>query len=356
MPTEQDIQSNLERLTGQTTASSEGIPGVTVVEVDGTQSEMSPETVAAYGLGMSQQYMSRNGPIQSQHVRRRTVMTKAQYEEQKMNEKMGYPSNLDEAGRVKQLESDMAGMQQGIQAILSRLSGGTTVFPPQTNSPTPQNPSLIPSSPVLSPQLRLVQQSVPQMSQGEAPTPSQSGSDDSTSTGKRLVKLSNGKVVEIPATQPSPLPTPPRGNLSVGPEESMALVEPTSDEDFSDLWVEETPVPEFKNDPKLERLAFMVAEASTFLRNRDPHLFFRRVLPRTVSRQVGFSAWPKVLQERFNVHFRTLLTDPVFLRGQVATALSFEFGHGLSPQKVAELISLSAGFMAFSLAGAEVNS
>jgi hypothetical protein len=339
MPSEQDIQSELQRLTGQS-ESDESFqnPQILVVDVDGNQSQMdvNPEAIASMGVGMSQAYMSRNGPTQPHHRRPRVTMTKAQLEEQKMNEAQGLPSNLDEASRVVELEAKLARME-------ALLSGGTRPAPPPVQSPPILNPSPIPLSPdIRNPQT--LPESVMSLQPPPIPgplVPSLNDSESSTALKRRVVKLSNGQTMEV-------------APVSMGPTVEQELVEQPGEVSTEDLWVEE-PEP-IKNDPKVEKLAWMIGEVVKFLRDRDPLLFFRRVLPKTVSRQVGYSAWPKGLQERFCVHFKTLLTDPVFIKSQVATALSFEFGHGLSPRKIAELIVLSAGFMAYSLSGAELNS
>jgi len=334
-------------LTGQSGEGEEfHSPQVLVVDVDGNQSQMdvNSEAIASMGVGMSQAYMARNGPTLPHHRRPLVQMTKQQLEEQKMNEASGYPSNLDEASRVKSLEEKLARME-------ALLSGGTKpapqpvfVEPCQQANPTPSFPTQelerytdVPGTPV--PRKQTV---IP-----EVQTQSPNDSESSTAPKRRVVTLSNGQTMEVGPVSMGPaddLPTFDPSLMIEQPEES-AMVE--------DLWVEE-PEP-IKNDPKLEKLAWVIGEVVKFLRDRDPLLFFRRVLPKTVSRQVGFSAWPKGLQERFCVHFKTLLTDPVFIKSQVATALSFEFGHGLSPRKIAELIVLSAGFMSYSLSGAEVN-
>lgn len=437
MPTEQDIQSDLQRLTGQTGTGEEfHNPSVMVVDVDGGQSQMevNPEVIASMGVGMSQAYMAKNGPIQPIHRRKRVTMTKVQLEEQKMNEAQGLPSNSDEASRVKDLENKVAGIEQGVGQILAHLrslpiseqlgervssvrvssrpmNGGTNAARPQVQSPPTSSPSPILSSPEWSlpqPQKGPIVPFVPETQ--EALNPSLNDSESSTAPRihrqrpaetlankqlgeflqvvkenpdvdmndfvkmtpelvnelsntqplkRRTVKMSDGRTMEVGG----PNQVIPQGgqNLGLGPGpvddlpafDPKLMIEQPEETVADDLWVEE-PEP-IKNDPRVEKLAFMVGEVVKFLRDRDPLLFFRRVLPKTVGRQVGFSAWPKDLQVRFCVHFKTLLTDPVFIKSQVATALSFEFGHGLSFRKVAELITLSAGFMSYSLSGAEVN-
>jgi len=364
MDLESDIQSGLERMTGQPTAQG---PEVMVVEVDSNQGVMSPDMIAAQGLGMAQQYMASNGPTTPNHLRKRVVMTKAQLEEQKMNEKSGYPSNLEEASKVKNLESKVEGIEQGIQAILRQMSGGTPVGPPPECSPPTPTPKSTPSCPVSDTQPDLATQPSP-ASPGVSvtsqyfqtipgpPSPSPTDSGDSTSPRKRRVKLSNGRTVEMSGpvqpsdpTMPSPEIPPTTRNLSLGP---LEVEEPQVPKDDSDLWVEESNVP-FQNDPKLEKLALLVRGVSKILQTRDPLTFFRRALPKVLHRQMGFSAWPESLRTRFTRHFVTLLSDPVFVKTQVSMVLSFEFGYGIGHQKVAELVVLTAGFMALSLAGAE---
>ena len=274
-------------------------------------------------------------------------MTKKQLEEQKMNEREGLPSNLDEASRVKDLEAKLARLE-------ALLSGGTKPGPQPVQSPPIQNPNPTPLYPVVTEEVLNREvggfiQKYPNGTTLDQVAQSPNDSENSTAPKRRVVKLSNGQTMEVG----SPIP------VSMGPADDLPAFDPglrieqPEEATVEDLWIEE-PEP-VKNDPKLEKLAWVIGEVVKFLRDRDPLLFFRRVLPKTVSRQVGFSSWPKDLQGRFCGHFKTLLTDPVFIKSQVATALSFEFGHGLSPRKIAELIVLSAGFMAYSLSGAEVN-
>jgi len=113
---------------------------------NGEEMEVSPDMAAAEGMSFSQQYMAGNGPIRPLHIGQAKTMTKRQLEEQKMNEAQGYPSNLDEAEKVKELESKVTEMSQGISAILSHLQGNPPTAP--QNSPSPSEGMLFPASTV----------------------------------------------------------------------------------------------------------------------------------------------------------------------------------------------------------------
>jgi hypothetical protein len=185
-------------------------------------------------------------------------------------------------------------------------------------------------------------------------------------TRNRTVRLSDGRVVLVPNVRNNPVHAEQvAGRMGMGPVNDPPLVtfgqlsiaQPDDVIENPDLWAPEVTVPEpVKNDPKLERLMLMIGRVHKFLRDRDPHLFFRRVLPNVIHRQTAYSAWPKPLRDKFDQHFKTLLSDPVFIKGQVQTALSFEFGHGIAEQRIAELAIVCAGFLAYSLAGVEVQS
>ena len=364
MPTDEEIQTQLESLSGQA--------NMMVVGDGATSQEINPDMVVAEGMNFSFQDMMKNGPTQPRRSRHQPVMTKNQLEEQKMNERAGYPSNLDEAEKVKKLEVDVQHIQAGIQQILLAMSGGIQPTPPQPSFPPVLKLHPTPTSPVLDPDpvgnFQEPNTGLGFVGMSEQQPRSPTVSELSTPLVQKTVRLSNGRVMQVGQNPTAAARNLAQTNLSMGPTDNptdslpafdptLMIEQPDTSRENGDLWVEEPPEPiPFKNDPKMEKLELTISRVTKFLNTRDPHLFFRRVLPKCVNRQVGYSAWPPKLKAQFDSHFKTLLSDPVFIRGQVATALSFEFGYGLSEQKIGELLVLSAGFLAFSLAGVETSS
>lgn len=288
----------------------------------------SLEAQAAQALALSQQSMLRtNGPVQPRHIRRQVTITPAQLAEVKMNEKQGLPSNLEEASRVKQLEGQMS----RIELLLSHLVGQPA--PQQTPDPQyvpePEHqlfPGHVAQSPSNDPELS-------NSSSGLSPSP------------KRQVRLSNGTVVNAPS-----LPSAPTTNRMIPPMslgEGETLVETEADPFEGG---EDVPVA-VQNDPQAEQIANLVGMVRQCLMTKDPHKRFRQVLPNLIGRHAGYSGWGKATQVQFDERFSQTLSDPVFLKNIVVKVLDMECGHGLSPQKVADLATLCAGFVSFALAG-----
>lgn len=297
---EADLQASIQRMTG--------LP--TEVPAYGSQTELPPEVMAAMGLARAEQYMAANGPTRPIHFSEKKVITKAQLEEQKMNEAAGYPSNLEEASRVKALEKQLGEMHE----MLARLSGGT--------QPSPPAPVQLQQRPDV--------QSIPSFQVAEPPQPT---SSNASFPSKRVVTLSNGKTVEVAAK------TPPM----------TQLIEPPGIVDGEDLW---TPDPEPivpVVDPKADRLATLVTEVTVWLQRKDPLIFWRNSLKKIVSRHVSYESWPENLRQRFIERFRQTVLDPIFVRATCEKVLACEFGYALSPEKVASQVVLCAGFVAYAL-------
>lgn len=321
------IQGNLAQMTGLATQNH-------------NEQELSPEEAVAMGQVMTQQYMAKNGfmtteGVRPQHVRRQKVMTKGQYKEQMMNEEQGYPSNLDEASKVKDLENKVSGIESGISQILNRLSGGTNNVPPRVETFGTLQQVPTPTSPAYEPVYQ---------------TPTQSPDYGKPLATSRRV-LPSGRVIEVPKQQIDLAPVPA---LSMGITGSSAdlLEDPAEIVEDDSMWVEDAPVREVPRvDPKLERLANMVTEVSQWLRQKDALTFWKRTLPKIVSRHISYNGWPRHLQAQFEGQFKNILLDPVFLRNICSKVIGCEYGHALSVQKVAEFAVLIAGHMAFALAG-----
>lgn len=273
--------------------------------------EVTPDAVAAEAMAFSQRYMAANGPAQPRHLRKQVTMTKAQLEEQKMNEAQGYPSNLSEANRMKSLENQMT----AIQGMLSQLADQRSAQP----IPVQQQQSAVPtqSSPA------------PALVASSAPSP------------KRSVRLSNGQVKELPDREPQSDSTT---NFP------MSLGETPSD-GGEDLWGEGVTVEDVVNDPNAEKVATMCQMVREYLLKKDSLTFFRRANSQIISRHAGYQGWGPQLKAQFTQRFKETLTDPVFLKNIVEKVLSMEMGYALAPQKVAEMAVMAAGWISFALAG-----
>ncbi len=96
---------------------------IPIVDQRGHKQMVDPGVVAAEGMALAHHYMASNGPTQPRHIGKARTMTKGQLKEQRMNEETGYPSNLEEAEKVKSLEGKVANIETGISQILSHLRG-----------------------------------------------------------------------------------------------------------------------------------------------------------------------------------------------------------------------------------------
>jgi hypothetical protein len=293
--------------------------------------EMLADQVAAESLSMAENYMASNGPATARRGFQE-VMTKAQLEQQKVNESMGYPSNLSEASRLQALEKEVGGIKSGIGAILDKLNGGTNVpVQPQLSAPTALA-SL--AQPVPVPSLRKVVRPQPQGPTLVAPPMTQTYAD------QELLPTN----CETSTCEPIPSETT-----------SLELLEAEPQLSSEDMWFD--PVPELpKANPTVERLATLMPSVVSYIKGRNCRAYFFNSTRRAITRHFEFEAWPIPMRDAFLRSFNTLLSDPIFLKTQVLGVLRFSQGFAMSIEKVAQMVIMSAGWMAFSLAAAECNS
>lgn len=136
--------------------------------------------------------------------------------------------------------------------------------------------------------------------------------------------------------------------LSLGEQEGLTE-QPESDP--FEVVEEEAPEVSPVRNARAEKIADLVSMVRQCLASKDPHKRFRQVLPNLIGRHAGYSGWGKATKVQFDERFAQTLNDPVFLKNIVEKILDMEMGHGLSPQKAADLATLCAGFVAFALAG-----
>jgi hypothetical protein len=321
------------------------------VPSQGEMVEMDPTALAAEGIAFAGNYMAKNGPIQPIHRLRdrargldENKMTKAQLEEQKMNEAQGYPSNLDEAAKVKELEGKVSNIEAGIGAILQHLQGGqsspaSTQPPAETGgnpvslavSPTPpQPPTVTPPSPSL-------------IEEPESPE------QESKQPKLREVTLRDGRKVTLP---PAPSLGPATEHTAPPQQEEEIVEEPDAVEDDWDEQIVVVPEPEApKADPKVEKVMHLVQEVNEFLQANDSHRFFVRHLGRHVHRHVGYHGWPQAMQGEFDARFKGFLSDPQFVSSICRKVIDMDMGHALGVKHVVSLLCATAGFTAFALIG-----
>lgn len=334
---------------------------IAVQDQSGEMVEMDPSALAAEGLGYAYRDMVVNGPTRPLHSQRdlergldQNKMTKAQLKEQKMNEEEGYPSNLDEARKVKDLERKVQNIETGIGQILSHLSGQSSQARTPPSGPTggtPASPAEVPT-----------QTPVPSatVSPPSPPLTGSSGSNEPANRQPQLrqVTLSDGRTVSVPQTSPPAMSLGPVAD-ALPPEtpEVVAWAGPTS-EDGVDDWDDDPiavvpePEPEApKADPKLARVQQLVQDVNGFMQTNDVHRYWRRHVGQKVHRHVGYAGWPTKLQTEFDVRFKGFLQDPQFVTSVCRKVIDMELGHALGAKWVAGFLVLTAGFTAFTLCG-----
>lgn len=322
---------------------------------DGQIIDASPEQLAAEGLAFAYRDMGKNHPIRPLHSAAdlergldENKMTRAQLEEQKMNEKAGYPSNLDEAQKVKELEGKVANIENGIGTILQHLQNGQS-SPASVPQPVVTGGSQV--SPVVNP----TQMPGPSATVIPPSPPStdfvESSEPENRQPQQRQVTLSDGRKISVPQTSSRAMGLGPASDPA--PVQQDEEVVNALEDDWADEPVAEAapPIEPPAPDPKLEQTQQLVQEVVTFMQANDVHRFWRRHLARNVHRHVGYSGWPKPLQEEFDKRFQGFLNDPQFITTICRKIVSMEFGPALGVKWVCSFITAAAGFTAFTLCG-----
>lgn len=360
--------------------------------------DCTPEMVVAEGMAFAHRDMMNNGPLQPTHRPRGATMTRGQLEEQKMNEKQGYPSNLDEASKVKELEANVGELGINIVAInrnigqlgsmMQQLLAAQTPQaqpsgPPVPTSPgvptspapttSPLAPSILPlpvEAPVSyptqtsgppSPPSRLVYvgEAVPMPPTTAAPAAESPSTPPIPTTRPALTDqdiLDVGRAIAPPGSPVVPILPSASGPLGMGPaptdvvEDEPIAEFPKAEEGWEDsenlmeAAAEEIP-PE---DPMANAIQNLVQGVFEWMPAHDPHRFFRRHIV-GLNRHFGYASWPQELKAEFDERFKSMLTDPVFVGSICKKILSLQMGHGIAPKTAAGLIAAAAGFMSFSL-------
>lgn len=326
-------------------------PGAPIMLTDqtGETVEMDPEAIAAEGLGYAYRDMAKNGPIRPTHIGRAKTMSKQQLAEQIENEQAGYPSNLDEAQKVKDLESKVQNIESGIGRILSHLSGQSSPASTPSSVSTGGNQVYPEGSPdPVETQAAIASQRNPASTGSSESTP-----PESRQPKLRQVTLKDGRKISLP--QPSP-PAMSLGPIAEAvPPEKHEMVGADGVDDWDDespvVAVAESDLKEAVPDPKLARTQQLVQDVNDFMRANDVHRFWRRHLGQKVHRHVGYAGWPKAIQMEFDTRFKGFLSDPQFVTSVCRKVMDMEMGHALGAKWVAGLLVVTAGFTAWALCG-----
>ncbi len=339
---------------------------IPIVDRGGQEQMVDPSVMAAEGMAYAGQYMASNGPIQASHSLESqergldgSKMTKAQLREQRMNEDQGYPSNLDEAEKVKSLESKIQGLDAKLDAIVAAVQAPRTsrvqddpssLASPESNEPTGGNP-VFPAEPrTLGPLATALQ-----------PSPNSTVSSESKELENkqpklRQVTLKDGRKISVPVA------TSPATPMSVGPATDQPRP-PTQleEENLSpgDNWDDPVAVvpkaePEAPPDIISQRLGQtqqLVQDVNAFIQTHDVHRFWRRHLSQNIHRHVGYNGWPKELQTEFDNRFKGFLQDPQFVTSVCRKVIDMELGHALGVKWVVSFLVATAGFTSFALCG-----
>ncbi len=328
---------------------------ITVPDQYGEMIEMDPMALAAEGMAFAQSHMARNGPTRPNHIGRAKTMTKRQLKEQQMNEQEGYPSNLDEADKTKELEGRVAGIETGINQILSHLSGQSSpAIEPQSGS-TGGNPVSPVGNPTPTP---APSETVSPLS---PPLTGSSGSSepDNRQPKLRQVTLRDGRKVSVPQNSSPAMNLGPATETTQPPsqvEEEALQVGDDWDDPIAVVPEPEQDGP--SSDPERDakaiqvvKVQILVEQVNQFMQANDVHRFWRRHLGQKVHRHIGYSGWPTKLQKEFDGRFETFLKDPQFVSSVCKKVVSMEMGHALGAKIVTSFLVSTAGFVAFAMSG-----
>lgn len=325
---------------------------IQVKDQSGQMVEVDPDMMAAEGMRFAAKYMAKNGPARPIHLGRATTMTKAQLEQQIENEKQGYPSNMEEAGKIQELESKMEEMSVGIGQILSRLSGQSSPEKLEQSVQTGGSPASLAGVLIVTPDRSgtVIQPSPPSIVSSESSEP------ESRQPKLRQVTLKSGRVISVPQTSNQAMnlgPATDQESPTTRVEEALESAGDLSGDEWDDDPIAVVPEQEKLPvaDPKVKQVMQLVQDVNQFLQANDVHRFWRRTLSANMHRHVGYSGWPKGLQVEFDKRFQGFLSDPTFVSATCRKMIGMEMGYALGVKKAASFLVAVAGYTAFALCG-----
>lgn len=310
------------------------------IQIEGETMEVSVEAASAQGMGLSQQYMARNGGLRPNYKAQKLVtITKAQLKEQQMNEEAGYPSSLNETEKVKAMEVKVEEMGKGIEAILAHLSNQSVSVATPSSEPMeatlllpdvkPVTETILPSSP-----LRPLQ-------------------TDSTESSVRQVTLNDGRTIKIPNLNLGPATSGDNPNfVDESAPDVVQVPEESNWDDHDD--VVSTIAPQWKdeeeNDPRAERVQTLVQNVYEFMRAGDCHRYFRRHIT-AIHRHLTYDSWKPDFKTEFDKRFKGFLDDTTFVTNLCGKIIDMELGHIIGAKQATSMIVITAGFTSFALCG-----
>jgi hypothetical protein len=298
------------------------------------------------GLSRTMQYMAQNGPVRPIQRRRANVMTKQQLEEQKMNEAAGLPSNLEEAGRVVALESQVSQINDNINkltGVMTQLIQSQRYAPPLTPPVKPVAEPLDSSAPngTLAAVLN------PPTPQPPVPPTVQTTLDPQTHV---YVPDSSPKETLPPVSQETAPPTP---SMSMGPIGTAAplIEEPDSSpglEQFELVEEETSPVDPIET-KRLERQQILTDQVTNWLSQKDPHKFWRQFVAGACNKNLSYNTWPEEMKSSFDERFLATIKDPQILATICGRITKMQNGHLVAPHVAGAFVTVMVGFLSFAL-------
>lgn len=315
--------------------------GVESVEID----EVS------HGLAQTVQYMARNGPTRPTQRARAKVMTRQQLEEQKMNESAGLPSNLDEATRVLNLESQVSQINENLgklASVMTQLVQGQPAAPPPTPQARPvveQRPLLINRAPnplpTCPPPAPVTAQTTPVPEVPESPP-------------------ATSPPASQPQVSPGTVPDPHLDRFEVIQEEESGESEPssfrtmlesgdTNASDFTTNLIKEEPAIDPAEEKFLERQQILADQVTGWLKSKDSNKFWRQFIAGACNKNLSYNTWPVKMQVQFDQRFNQMIADGSFIATLCGRVLKFQNGHLVAPHVMGAFVVATAGFLSFAL-------
>lgn len=91
----------------------------------------------------------------------------------------------------------------------------------------------------------------------------------------------------------------------------------------------------------------LVGQVEQWLKEKDPHQFFRRFIAGTCNKNLSYNEWPEDMQKHFNTCFRNILSDRPYLSTICRSILRMRMGHIVAPHIAAAFVVVLAGMQAF---------
>jgi hypothetical protein len=360
-------------LTSPTQASPVDLSQSTVAMAESIQSD--EVEIATSSLAQAYQYMEANGPVRPVQNQRRKVMTKAQLEEQKMNEGDGYPSNIGDATRVRSLEAQVANINSNIEKLANIMGQAVQGNRGQRPTPPVQRDPLYPEQQRQGQTSRSVSRGMgptdplmgpPTPPPEEPPFPGHTVQTFTTGDGNVTYPpppVSIGPVGSAPSTPPDDVVAQPGSPTDIMTQQVAELmknqvVDETSGylapvdgvDDPSGQIREIVDKEAVINQESIEKHQILTEQVQEWLKTKDPYKFFRRFLAGTCNKNLSLDTWPHPLVAAFTTRFYPMLQDHVFVSTICQRIKTFQNGHLVAPHVAGAFVTICAGILAFSLA------